>query len=72
MTWVFGDVFRSDVWIWHPSTYEAAYKKAGFVDVEFFGFQVPPRWLFDKATVEWLRPRVMTPPVIGIRARRPH
>eukprot|EP00038_Savillea_parva_P010497 m.190750 g.190750 ORF g.190750 m.190750 type:complete len:265 (+) comp18111_c0_seq1:162-956(+) len=72
VTWVFdGSDFQSDVWIWHPATYIHAFTRAGFEKVEFFGFQMPSQWLFDKSKRAWLQPRIMTPPVIGIKATRP-
>uniref|UniRef100_A0A7S0ZZT4 Methyltransferase domain-containing protein n=1 Tax=Noctiluca scintillans TaxID=2966 RepID=A0A7S0ZZT4_NOCSC len=69
--WVFANGFESEVWIHHPKTYEAAFLKAGFVDVEWFGFTVPPQFVFDKSSVEYLAPRILEPPVLGIKARRP-
>lgn len=71
VTWVFSAGFESDVWIWHPSTYREVMEKAGFVDVEFFGFTVPPKYVFDRKMVEHCAPRIVSPPIIGLKGFRP-
>ena len=43
VTWVFPKTgFESTLWLWHPSTYLAAFEAAGFVEVRGMQLQRPP------------------------------
>ena len=59
-----------EVWIWHEHTYREAYQEAGFIDIELFGFGVPSKYLSSKKAAG-IRNLILTPPWIGICARRP-
>jgi len=71
VTWVIQESFESEVWIWSAETYTAVLERAGFEDVEFFGMTVPSQFVFDREAMEHIKNRVITPPVIGVKARRP-
>ena len=71
VTWIIQEKFESEVWIWSAETYTAVLRTAGFEDVEFFGMTVPSQFVFDREAMEHISARIITPPVIGVKARRP-